>query len=270
MIKALRAFYETIKNKANEFKEAYKYKHQELKPIMILAQKKERDYTTFLSKYHNDLEIINETKKRVEEDVKNRYWTNILRIFSNKELHQEEESRLGIKYHNLGKKKFHVSDQQKMLSVEKDLEHKILNYGLPEYKNDTSDKLKNYSSNNNQLDELSAKYINSFSGNSYTNKIANISMNSEGVVKTLADTLAGYVTLKNKVISPHTRTWKSRVLELENVLLKNNLTEKDQDQINEIKETLSTNKYLVTKKNKEYQKAISLLEKASQRKKYGG
>jgi hypothetical protein len=113
---------------------------------------------------------------------------------------------------------------------------------------------------------VSALYISSFRDDCFTNKIANVSASYQGVGRDVANILASYVKSdSSELVSPHKRSWKSRVDNLENAILNNNFSSKDGEALKEIKDALSKNTYLVNKKSDLYEKAVSLIDSAIRR-----
>jgi hypothetical protein len=108
--------------------------------------------------------------------------------------------------------------------------------------------------------EFSAQYMNSFKDDCFTNIIAKVSSSYSYPIKNVADTLASYVTDSTELISPHKRTWRSRISNLETAITNNNFTGEDRKALLKIQDALSKNSYLMNKKSDLYAKAVSLID----------
>ncbi len=246
MLNYIKKQYISIKNKIADIKKAYEYKSQEVIPILEVYGRSNNEYLNTI-KNHKTFE--RENRKLISDvraDVKKRYFDNIFRIFKNKPLHQDEEKELGIKYNNLGGHRFYARDKTRYTRAKEDLEYKINN--------------RTY-----EKKEPEAANITTYKQDTFTNKIANISQKNEGVAKKIANALAGYVREGDELIAPHKREWSERICELENILIENNISKKDRDELENIKDALSKNNYLVKRKRKEYEKIQKMIEKAQGR-----
>jgi len=123
----------------------------------------------------------------------------------------------------------------------------------------------NYNSPKVLGDAYVAMYVKDFRSDCFTNTLAKISSEYSGSIKKIADSLSGYVYNKDSIISPHKRSWSSRVDVLEDLLFENNFTRRNVEKLIEIKDVLSKNKYLTSKKKEEYQRAVSLIDKVVKR-----
>ncbi|MFW6272721.1 MAG: hypothetical protein ACOC2U_02945, partial [bacterium] len=214
--------------------------------------------------------------EHLKRDVSARYRKNIGRVLKGKSLIQTEEEKCGLKYFLTHSSKFSIEDNERFEKVKSDLENMVsgeTNHSSKSNKTyNDSHELSSIKSTENYvatLDEGCALYLNSYDANCYTNKIAKISAGNSGSIKQIANALSGYVSGgDDKIISPHKRTWESRVNNIEELILKNNFTQSDRDKLSQIKDTLSKNKYLTTKKKEQYEKINKLLDNAIERGEY--
>jgi len=132
---------------------------------------------------------------------------------------------------------------------------------LNKYKRNNTEKNieKNYQKNIKE--NYFALYIDSFRKDCFTNELANFQASSK--IKNIANNLASYVSNGSETLAPCKRSWNVRIKNLE-TLLKNDFTVNDVYSLKELKNILSKNKYLVNKKNEEYKKAISLINKITE------
>ncbi len=248
--------YGGVKRFFNDLSRAYSLRNEELRPALVSLDKTECSFLEQSIRAEKEKRSALENFNYVKEDVNKRYWSNIWRVLSGKSLVQDHESdNLGISYHNLGpvglkEKRFVISDKEKFEAAERDLENRIRNHGSSNYGG------------------LSASYVSSFRDDCFTNELALIG--SEGsVVKGVASVLAGYVSSSSgEFVSPHKRSWKQRISELEDLVVSNNFGSRDVKELRRVKSALSKNKYLVNKKKSEYNRAVELIDKVIERKSY--
>lgn len=246
--------YTHIKKIFNNLSRAYALKKEELKPAFEVFDNRENLYLKSI--------IALEKKKEVDvfvyEDalinVKKRFYSNFWRIISGKDLIQDEEDSLGIRYCYVGssnykKKRFFVKDSDKYDTALKSLESKLEEKDLTNFSSD-------YTGANNKI---FAKYISDFSNDCFTNSLARISSKYSGSVGGVADILAGYVSSGESSVAPHTRSWKSRVSELERVIFSSGFSDEDKSRLSEVKDALSKNKYLIKNRKEEYVRAVNLI-----------
>ena len=261
-----------IKSFFNKLYRTHNYIGVELQPALAFINEKEVDMLSKRIEFEKKQRVYVDRFNEVKSDVMKRYFSNIRRAFLGKELHQDEEARFGISYHNLGsvdskRKRFVVKDNAKFEDAHKQLETLVNEpYVSPQASSVGVSKPYNVSNSG-----VFAKYVDSFRADCFTNKLAVISSSYSGSVKAVADTLAGFVHDESgSLVSPHKRSWDSRVSALEDLIISNNFGSEDLATLEDVKSALASNKYLVTKKRAVYEKAVLLLDKALERKAYEG
>ena len=241
-----------------DFSRAYSFRHEELKPAFEFFDKRETTYLKSLIDLEKKKELDDIVFDDAHKTVRDRFYSNFWRVLSGKELIQDEENSLGIVYSYVGsssykKKRFIVKDSDKYSVALKNLESKLEN----------SSSSKHFTEIAKKSEKVFAKYISDFRDDCFTNSLARISSKYSGLVSCAANVLAGYVSSDSiGVVSPHTRSWASRVSNLEDVLSNSNFSIHDESKLLELKSALSKNKYLVSKRKREYIRAVNLINSA--------
>ena len=250
--------YNRVRKVFGDFSRAYSFKREELKPAYEFFDKRETSYLKSLIDLEKKKELDDIIFDDANKTVRDRFYSNFWRVLSGKELIQDEEDSLGIAYSYVGsssykKKRFIVKDSDKYSVALKNLESKL--------ENSSSSACVVEPAKNSE--NVFAKYISDFRDDCFTNSLARISSEYSGSVSAAANVLAGYVSSGSEdVVSPHTRSWSSRVSNLEDVLSKSKFSFRDKSKLLEIKSALSKNKYLVSKRKKEYVRAVNLINSA--------
>lgn len=250
--------YKRVRKVFGDFSRAYSFRREELKPAFEFFDKRETSYLKNFIELEKKKEFDNIVFDDAHKTVKDRFYSNFWRILLGKELIQDEEDSLGIVYSYVGssgykKKRFIIKDSDKYFVALKTLESKLKENSSNEY----------FSNPVVNSEKFFAKYINDFRDDCFTNSLASISSKYSSSVSLAANVLAGYVSSSSKgIVSPHTRSWASRVSNLEEVLSNSNFSVDDESKLLEIKSALSKNKYLVSKRKKEYVRAVNLINSA--------
>jgi len=216
---------------------------------------------------YSDKFYVTDKNKYVE--ARNKLNNEILGINKNSS-YTEEKSFCKSENKKVSVFKKNNFDKEQDVSLESKVSDVANNYSLKEKSNinETDFNFVNYTSSNSLGEVYVARHIHGFREDCFTNILAKFSNECSGSVKKIADSLSGYVRNKDSFVAPHKRSWSSRVDALEDLLLENNFTRSNTKKLLEIKEALSKNKYLITKRKEAYERAVSLIDKAVRRYNY--
>lgn len=268
--------YNFFKRRIEGFKRAKSFKSEEFLSEFVNIRARFSDYLRFEQELSAKKKVDLFNLEFLKNQVKGRYWSNINRVLLGKDLVQDEESSLGLKYVFEGGPCFAVIDTFKYESARSSLEEKLNIYSKkvsaktnirPNTKYESIDETINYSddlvntatNNPSQTQKRSANYISSFSKDSYTNSVASLAVSSKKL-SNLAGVLSGYVNVGTYSIGPIARSWDVRVNELEDLVNSGfNITSAD---LSRVKSVLAKNSYLIKKRPEVYAKVLDLLEHA--------
>lgn len=258
MYNFFKKMYNSFRSGIKKLRDASDYKKQERESELRRLNQRDLNYVAQLLHINRARSEERGVYEHLLNHTRGRYLTNISRIFKGEDLIQVEERGLGILYEFNKGPGFVVADKNLHEQSKKDLESRL--FGI----SSSNGSFKNRDKKTRSSKYFAMKIPNS-SSNCYSNQIANISSNNKGAISNIANALAGYVIDNKKIISPHKRTWASRISNLEDELLRNNFSNYDAVELVKIKNALSANKYLTKKKANHYKRAISLLDRAIER-----
>ncbi|MFP4568124.1 MAG: hypothetical protein ACLFN8_04210 [Candidatus Woesearchaeota archaeon] len=208
--------------------------------------------------------MVLETDKCIEDD---KQYEQELEKLNNQIINLENKLKQQQKYNTT------FSKDKREVIHEKDIIIKILKekaYNSNNKSTNLETITNNYITNTTKKDIITKvhaitddEYLKSFNKNSFTYKIAQISKKNTGAVKNAADVLAGYVqTNDGGRLAPVNRGWAQRINELEQIIDANKFDKKNVDELVDLIDAISQNKYLRTKKTAQYKRAVELINKA--------